>query len=83
MTKLTIKEMQKIAKKRGGKCLSHRYINSRTKMKWQCKMGHQWFAIPDSVKRGFWCKRCSMLNVWRIRKNKNNKISQKFLYNST
>lgn len=55
---LSIKEMQRIAKSRNGKCLSDVYINSKTKLEWQCSNGHTWLAIPSSVKRGTWC-RCS------------------------
>ena len=58
--KLTIEQMQAIAKKRGGKCLSKRYVNSATKLKWKCKNGHQWKAVPRSIKNnGSWCLECS------------------------
>ena len=56
--KLTIEDMQRIAKARGGICLSARYINIDTKLKWQCKYGHQWEAIPYSIKKGHWCPQC-------------------------
>jgi len=55
-----IEEMQEIAMKREGKCLSKKYINARSPLKWQCgKCGHIWRAIPDSIKRGSWCAICS------------------------
>jgi hypothetical protein len=57
--KLTIVDMDKIAKKRGGKCLSDKYVNARTKLKWICKKGHIWEAVPDSIRRGSWCRKCS------------------------
>jgi len=53
-----IEEMKKIAEKRGGKCLSEKYINVDTKLKWQCRKGHVWEAVPSSIKRGSWCARC-------------------------
>lgn len=56
---LTIAEMTDIAHKRGGTCLSTEYVNSDTKLKWQCKNGHIWEAIPYSVKSGTWCMICS------------------------
>ena len=56
--KLTINEMQKIAKSRGGICLSKNYINARTKLKWKCKKGHVWENTPDNIKRGQWCPYC-------------------------
>ena len=61
MKKLTIEEMQQIAKKRGGKCLSKKYVNHNTKLEWKCEKGHTWNAIPSSVKKGTWCKLCSHL----------------------
>ena len=55
---LTIEEMRSIAKKRRGKCLSTKYKNSSTKLKWQCSEGHQWYAIPNAIKKGHWCPKC-------------------------
>jgi hypothetical protein len=48
----------KIAKERGGKCLSKTYINNRTHLKFKCAKGHEWPANPDNIKRGQWCPRC-------------------------
>jgi hypothetical protein len=56
----TIEEMRKIARKRGGKCLSNRYVNTHTGLIWQCSRGHQWEAVPDAVKRGTWCPVCAI-----------------------
>jgi len=55
----TIEEMQKIAEERGGKCLSREYIDSRTKLTWQCKEGHQWETVPGHIKEGTWCAACA------------------------
>jgi hypothetical protein len=56
----TIEEMQALAAKNGGKCLSTRYINARTKLKWQCAEGHTWMAIPSSIKNlKSWCPDCN------------------------
>ena len=59
MVKLTIEEMQEIAKSRGGMCLSKEYINAHTKLKWQCAEGHVWKSRPYSVKQGYWCIICA------------------------
>lgn len=53
-------EMQKIAKQRGGRCLSKAYINALTKLKWQCKEGHKWAASLASIKSGHWCPICGI-----------------------
>jgi len=56
---LTIKEMQGIAKSRGGECLSNEYVNSSTKLKWRCSEKHEWEATPRNVKRATWCPYCA------------------------
>ena len=56
--KLTIADMQKLAKKQGGRCLSGTYVNTKTKILWQCGKGHQWEAIPRSIIDGSWCPIC-------------------------
>ncbi len=55
----TIEEMQGIAEKRGGKCLSSEYVNNKTKLLWECAKGHQWEATPDKIKQGRWCPQCA------------------------
>lgn len=72
--KLTIEEMKKLAKAKGGKCLSKQYVNSETVLQWRCKKGHVWRAIPDSIKRGSWCPNC-------FGKNKTIKDMQKIAEN--
>lgn len=58
--KLSIKDMQKIASERNGKCLSKEYINIQTKLEWECSNGHRWFASPRSIKnKGYWCPECN------------------------
>ena len=59
-TKLTIEEMQKIARSRGGECLSQLYVNTDTNLKWKCKEGHEWQATPDNIKHGKWCPVCAI-----------------------
>jgi hypothetical protein len=57
--KLTIEEMQDLAKNRDGKCLSKEYLNANTKLLWRCEKGHKWEATPGSVKSGSWCRYCA------------------------
>ena len=56
--KPTIEDMQKVANKRGGRCLSDIYLNSQTKLQWECGEGHQWEAVPSGIKKGTWCPKC-------------------------
>jgi len=55
----TLEEFKRIAKARGGECLSARYVNSAVKLCWKCAMGHRWKAVPSSVKAGTWCPLCA------------------------
>lgn len=58
--KLTIEEMKELAKQKGGLCLSMEYIDLGTKLHWQCRDGHYWWAVPRNVKHnGAWCPICA------------------------
>jgi hypothetical protein len=61
--RLTIVEMQQLALDRGGNCLSTEYINANERLLWECSSGHQWLAIPNSIKRGSWCPICAKSNL--------------------
>ena len=55
-----LKKMRQLARTRGGLCLSDLYINSKSKLWWQCAKGHRWQATPFSVKiRKSWCPECA------------------------
>lgn len=56
---LSIQNMHELAKSRGGKCRSKKYINNKTKILWECCEGHQWRAVPNSIMSGRWCPECS------------------------
>lgn len=56
----SIIEMQKLAELRNGKCISIEYINSQTKLMWECELGHKWEAKPNNIRhRNSWCPYCS------------------------
>jgi len=58
--KHSIEEIQAIAKKRGGKCLSNIYTNCRFKIKLCCKEGHIWETRGDSILyTNKWCPVCA------------------------
>lgn len=56
--RLTIEDMQAVAGKRGGQCLSSEYVNANTSLQWQCAAGHQWLARPGNIRSGQWCPKC-------------------------
>jgi len=56
----TIEQMQALAKKKEGRCLSKKYVNAGTKLKWSCviKNHRPWTATPEKIKIGRWCPEC-------------------------
>jgi hypothetical protein len=54
-----IERCRQHALKNGGKCLSTEYINSKTKLHWQCEKGHEWHVAWDSIEQGHWCPICT------------------------
>lgn len=59
-TRLGIDFMRKLARERGGRCLSKEYVNGRVHLLWECCNGHRWQASPGNVhNRGSWCPTCA------------------------
>lgn len=58
-SKISIVDCQKLAKSRGGKCLSKRYYKYTKKLEWQCKYKHIWNTSYKEVKSGSWCPICA------------------------
>jgi hypothetical protein len=57
--KLTIEGIRELAKSKGGKCLSEKYVGNRFKLQWECAKGHQWWACTQNIKYGgTWCPTC-------------------------
>ncbi len=58
--RLTLLDIQQLAIKRGGECLSTYYVNLHTKMEFECSEGHRWFRKPCDIKyKQRWCSVCS------------------------
>ena len=53
-----IEQMNELAESKGWKCLSKEYVDTQTKLKWQCKNGHVWEAVPANIRRGYGCPKC-------------------------
>lgn len=63
---LSIEEMHKLAESRNGKCLSKKYKNVRSKLKWQCNEGHSWTAAPFTIRAGKWCPECASFKTEKL-----------------
>ncbi len=55
----SIEEVNKVAIKRGGQCLSKSYTNAHVKLDWKCSNNHKWKATYHDVQQGNWCPICS------------------------
>jgi len=54
-----LEDMRALAAERGGACLSKRYVNSSTALRWRCSAGHVFEKLPTYVSSGAWCPECS------------------------
>jgi hypothetical protein len=57
--RLDIYDMQRIARERGGRCVSEFYVNTQTKLEWECAEGHRWRTTPRQIRAGHWCPDCA------------------------
>ena len=58
----SIEIFKQIAYEKGGKCLSENYSN-QNRLLFECKEGHQWYAMAGKVKTGDWCRKCSYKRI--------------------
>ena len=91
----SIFDMRKLAKSKGGKCVSEVYTNAHTKLKWECSCGNIWETTPNSIQQGRWCPKCANKNqgsynklniedMHKVAKSKGGKcLSDVYVNNST
>lgn len=56
---LGLDELQNLARKRNGQCLSKKYEGARAKHLWRCQSGHQFSLSPENLRGGSWCPICA------------------------
>jgi len=57
---LSIHDARRIARERGGECLSQRYVNAHSHLHWRCAKGHEWKVALQGLKySGSWCPHCA------------------------
>jgi hypothetical protein len=77
-----IKRAQQYALAKGGKCLSIEYVNSISKLKWECSHGHTWEAKYNILIGQHWCPECNELKNATRSLNKNGlKLAQEYAKN--
>lgn len=57
-----LKQLQKIARDRGGKCLEHVYLGQKSSHRFRCARGHEWSSEARNVTSGHWCAKCAVLD---------------------
>lgn len=57
--------LKTIVANKGGKILTSHYYGHKTKIEVECKFKHKWQVLPQAIKRGAWCKKCSHENLKR------------------
>ncbi len=62
----SIEETRRIARSRGGECLSAFYENRRTILEFRCSVGHTWKAPAGAILAGKWCLHCSLIEKYTI-----------------
>jgi len=67
--------LQKFAEKKGGKCLSTKYIRGDTKYEFSCSEGHQFSVCWNNLKFGKtkWCRQCNSMSIEDLQKHANDK----------
>ncbi|CAE7843477.1 unnamed protein product [Symbiodinium microadriaticum] len=60
--RIPLQRLKDHASAKGGRCLStSKHSSCRTKVLWECRLGHTWKATPDGVLyKGTWCPKCSL-----------------------
>ncbi|WP_322033146.1 hypothetical protein [Paraburkholderia sp. J76] len=56
--RLDLSAIQADAQKRGGRCLSDEYVNSRLALLFECSAGHRWKSSAAGIRAGNWCQEC-------------------------
>ena len=64
---ISIIDMKELATSHGGVCLSTEYISAKDKLSWRCSQGHEWKAMPSSIRNGkSWCRICFLARLRKI-----------------
>ena len=65
---ITLKDVQALARKRGGDCLSTRYVSARGNLRCRCSEGHIWQTKWNRLQQGMWCPVCGQREAAKRRR---------------
>ncbi len=68
----SLKRMKELGRSQGGKCISKKYVDNKTPLRWRCARGHLFIQIPAIVRKRIgaseeWCTVCRRLSRQRER----------------
>ena len=61
-----LRALRRMARKHGGELLSTAYAGSSVKLRWRCRLGHEWNALPAVIRKGHWCASCAGVRKYSI-----------------
>lgn len=61
--RLTLKDLQLLARQKGGRCLATKYERNTDRVEWECSGKHRWLSSVANVSSGHWCPYCSKHNL--------------------
>jgi len=56
---LNLTIINELAGQKGGVCLSEKYVNSKTKLRFVCAKGHEFLSTSNNLIQGRWCPECA------------------------
>ncbi len=56
--RFSLSDMQALAAKHNGRCVSKRYTDAKTHLLWECEEGHRWRAKLSTIYKS-WCPTCA------------------------
>lgn len=62
----TVDYLHALAAKRDGLCFATTLKTMKTKVSWQCKLGHRFETTPERVQSGAWCSECANIKRSKI-----------------
>jgi hypothetical protein len=57
---LTLHDLRKTARERGGRCLAEVCLGTAISVEWECRKRHRWSAKPATIRSGSWCPECAI-----------------------
>jgi len=56
--RFNIADLKRIAKEKGGECLTSEYTGNYSSYEWACKEKHKWVSNFYNIYVGSWCRKC-------------------------